>query len=125
MTFALEVPEWLEHAQCNSSEEDLSPLFFSNDVNDIVKAKRICAECPVIGPCLQSALERQEPWGVWGGQLFFDGSILTIKRRRGRPSKKAPHGDVAFPDVPVPEYLRERVEQVTIPAGRPAERKAA
>jgi hypothetical protein len=27
--------------------------------------------------CLGTALERQEPWGVWGGQLLVNGSIVA------------------------------------------------
>jgi hypothetical protein len=27
-------------------------------------------------PCLEGALERREPWGVWGGQLLVDGRVL-------------------------------------------------
>jgi WhiB family redox-sensing transcriptional regulator len=37
--------------------------------------------------CLEGALERREPWGVWGGELFLNGRILAQKRRRGRPRK--------------------------------------
>lgn len=37
--------------------------------------------------CLQSALDRQEPWGVWGGQSLVDGRIVARKRGRGRPRK--------------------------------------
>ena len=33
------------------------------------------------------AIERREPWGVWGGQLFFNGKVLAFKRKRGRPPK--------------------------------------
>ena len=34
-----------------------------------------------------SAIERREPWGVWGGELFANGKVLANKRRRGRPPK--------------------------------------
>ena len=67
-------------------------------------AKRICAECPVIADCLEGALERHEPYGVWGGQLFLNGKVLTNKRRRGRPPKVARPED-EFPVIPVPERL--------------------
>jgi WhiB family redox-sensing transcriptional regulator len=30
-------------------------------------AKKICAECPVLSPCREYALEAREPYGVWGG----------------------------------------------------------
>ena len=53
-------------------------------------AKAICLTCPLIVPCLEGALERREPWGVWGGQLFLNGKVLAQKRRRGRPPKNPP-----------------------------------
>ncbi len=34
-----------------------------------------------------AALERAEPWGVWGGEILDRGSILSFKRPRGRPRK--------------------------------------
>ncbi len=33
------------------------------------------------------AVERSEPWGVWGGELFLRGEIVPRKRPRGRPRK--------------------------------------
>ncbi len=33
------------------------------------------------------SLERREPWGVWGGELFLRGEIVPRKRPRGRPRK--------------------------------------
>jgi WhiB family redox-sensing transcriptional regulator len=35
--------------------------------------------------CLAGALERGEPWGVWGGELLQNGVITAGKRPRGRP----------------------------------------
>jgi high-affinity nickel-transport protein len=32
-----------------------------------------------------AALERGEPWGVWGGEILDRGSVLARKRPRGRP----------------------------------------
>ena len=37
--------------------------------------------------CLAGALERGEPWGVWGGELLISGAIVPRKRPRGRPRK--------------------------------------
>jgi WhiB family transcriptional regulator, redox-sensing transcriptional regulator len=37
--------------------------------------------------CLAGAVERGEPHGVWGGQIFARGAIITEKRPRGRPRK--------------------------------------
>lgn len=83
-------------------------MFFSEELPDIVAAKRICAECPVIAPCLEGAISRSEPCGVWGGQLFLNGKVLTQKRRRGRPPKVARPED-QLPEVPVPEHLRRLI----------------
>jgi WhiB family redox-sensing transcriptional regulator len=68
-------------------------LFFSDQLPDIARAKAICAECALIEPCLEGAIERREPWGVWGGQLFANGKILAQKRKRGRPPKN-PTADI-------------------------------
>jgi WhiB family redox-sensing transcriptional regulator len=36
---------------------------------------------------LAEALERAEPWGVWGGEILYRGSVVNRKRPRGRPRK--------------------------------------
>jgi WhiB family redox-sensing transcriptional regulator len=43
--------------------------------------------CPARLACLAGALERREPWGVWGGEIFERGVIIARKRPRGRPRK--------------------------------------
>ncbi len=83
-----------------------SDIYFSEDLGDIAAAKRICAECPVLAECLEGALDRKEPWGVWGGQLFLNGRMVAQKRRRGRPPKVARPED-ELPVVPIPVHLRE------------------
>ena len=95
---------WRAHALCATVDGELAATFYSEELQDIATAKRICAECPVMAECLEGALERHEPYGVWGGQLFQHGKVLTIKRRRGRPPKVARPED-EFPVIPVPERL--------------------
>jgi len=79
---------WAE-ARCRDGAGTMVSLFFSEQLDDIARAKAICALCPVVEPCLAGAVERREPWGVWGGQLFANGKILAFKRKRGRPPKNA------------------------------------
>ena len=84
----LEVEEdlrWRQLARCRDGQGTLTELFFSEQLDDIARAKEFCAECPVKAPCLSGALARREPWGVWGGQLVWKGRVLAQKRRRGRP----------------------------------------
>ena len=77
-------------ARCNDGTGRLVALFYSEDLDDIARAKSFCAECPVRVPCFQGAVARREPYGVWGGQLFYRGKVLAYKRPRGRPRKVAP-----------------------------------
>ncbi len=74
-------------ARCKDGSATMVALFFSEQIDDIARAKQICALCPVVEACLDGALVRREPWGVWGGQLFLNGKILAFKRKRGRPPK--------------------------------------
>jgi WhiB family redox-sensing transcriptional regulator len=62
-------------------------LFFAETPQDVEVAKALCTACPVRAECLAGALERREPWGVWGGQLFLQGVVIPRKRPRGRPRK--------------------------------------
>ena len=62
-------------------------LWFAETPSDVEFAKSLCQSCPVQSLCLDGALERREPWGVWGGQLFLQGVVIPRKRPRGRPRK--------------------------------------
>jgi WhiB family redox-sensing transcriptional regulator len=74
-------------ARCKDGTGELTALFFSEQLDDIARAKAICADCPVRELCFEGALARREPYGVWGGRLFFKGKVLAFKRPRGRPPK--------------------------------------
>jgi len=84
------LPDWQAEARCNDGTGSLVELFFSEQIDDIAAAKAFCVECPVKDPCLAAALERREPWGVWGGELFVNGKVVAQKRKRGRPPKIRP-----------------------------------
>jgi WhiB family redox-sensing transcriptional regulator len=62
-------------------------LFFAESPQDVEQAKAMCRGCRARVACLAGALERREPWGVWGGELLMDGAIVARKRPRGRPRK--------------------------------------
>ena len=62
-------------------------LFFAESPDDVEQAKAMCRGCRARIACLTGALERREPWGVWGGELLMRGAIVPRKRPRGRPRK--------------------------------------
>ncbi len=70
-------------------------LWFAEAPRDVEVAKSLCLACPVRETCLASALERAEPWGVWGGQLLLRGVVIPRKRGRGRPRKQSDPGVAA------------------------------
>jgi WhiB family transcriptional regulator, redox-sensing transcriptional regulator len=62
-------------------------LFFAEKPEHIDVAKALCRTCPIHAECLAGAMERREPWGVWGDELLKRGAIVLHKRARGRPRK--------------------------------------
>ncbi|WP_205471119.1 WhiB family transcriptional regulator [Nocardioides sp. SYSU D00038] len=82
------------HDQADRVDDALLPcrvnnpeLWFAELPSDVEYAKALCVDCPVRTLCLDGALERREPWGVWGGELFLQGVVIPRKRPRGRPRK--------------------------------------
>lgn len=71
---------------CRVADAD---LWFAEAPAELELAKALCAECPVRQGCLRAALDRAEPWGVWGGEIFDHGEVIARKRPRGRPRKDA------------------------------------
>jgi WhiB family redox-sensing transcriptional regulator len=63
-------------------------LWFSALPADLQLAKAYCQPCAMRPACLAGAVERREPHGVWGGEIFARGAIITEKRPRGRPRGK-------------------------------------
>ena len=62
-------------------------LWFAEQAQEVERAKRLCQGCPMQLACLQGAIQRGEPWGVWGGEVFDHGRVVQTKRGRGRPRK--------------------------------------
>jgi WhiB family redox-sensing transcriptional regulator len=94
---------WRVDARCRDGAASLTDLFFSEDLGDVARAKSFCEECLVRAECLGAALERREPWGVWGGELFVNGRVVVNKRRRGRPPKVARSEPVLHWEIAVAE----------------------
>lgn len=72
-------------------------LWFSERPAELEQAKASCQQCPLRAACLAGALERAEPCGVWGGEIFHAGAIIARKRPRGRPRKTRPDAGQGHP----------------------------
>jgi hypothetical protein len=55
-------------------------LWLSEHPQDRAIAAKLCRGCPVLTVCRDTAEERDERWGVWGG--------IDRSRRPGRPKNK-------------------------------------
>lgn len=56
---------WREGAGC-FGVDDVD--FFADDDVSVMRAKALCAGCPVRDDCLAFAIESNQSQGVWGGQ---------------------------------------------------------
>jgi WhiB family transcriptional regulator, redox-sensing transcriptional regulator len=80
-------PEGIEPTLACQDPENLD-LWFAERGDDVERAKALCTDCPLRAACLAGAIERAEPWGVWGGEVFVEGRVVPRKRGRGRPRKE-------------------------------------
>jgi WhiB family redox-sensing transcriptional regulator len=77
--------DWIDTSTpCRSYDPE---LWFAERPDDVALAQALCGDCALRAACLAGALERREPWGVWGGELFERGQVVARKRRPGRPRK--------------------------------------
>ncbi len=83
---------WQEAASCRQADPE---LFFPIGsagiaVAEILRAKAICAGCPVRRPCLTYALATSQEFGIWGGR---DEDERRLLHRRWRESRGAASTD--------------------------------
>jgi WhiB family redox-sensing transcriptional regulator len=63
----LTVTPWREAAACLEVQSEVSFFPDKEDFGGIVKAKAVCATCPVADECLSWAIETNQSEGIWGG----------------------------------------------------------
>lgn len=72
---------WRDRAACRS----LSPDIFFPDkggtTEDTIRARHVCAVCPVQGECLDYALTTGQKWGIWGGTSENERRQIRRQRR--------------------------------------------
>lgn len=70
---------WTDAAACRGLDPN---VFYPLDEVDESLARRVCATCPVQGACLEWAIARREPDGIWGGLTATERKRLVRRRRR-------------------------------------------
>lgn len=63
-------------------------LWFAESSAHLEQAKALCRRCSLRASCLAGAIQRGEPWGVWGGEILVGGVVVPRKRGRGRPRRE-------------------------------------
>jgi WhiB family transcriptional regulator, redox-sensing transcriptional regulator len=69
---------WMAAGSCKDHPPS---TFFPSDGVGVDRARKICANCPVQGQCLEYALENRIDHGVWGGTSERERRRI-LKRRR-------------------------------------------
>ncbi len=70
--------EWMARGRCRAVAPE---VFFPSDGVGVEVARRICATCPVKGPCLEYALFHRIEHGVWGGASERERRRIARQRR--------------------------------------------
>jgi WhiB family transcriptional regulator, redox-sensing transcriptional regulator len=83
----LTVTPWREAAACLDAEDEVNFFPKKEDLGAIVKAKAICATCPVADICLTWAIETNQSEGIWGGHTAKE--RRKLRRRWMEETKKA------------------------------------
>ena len=79
--------EWWEHAACRGADATVffAPAYFETRGEKLRReafAKALCLRCPVRDECLDEALRRHDPHGVWGGLNETERRALVRERRQ-------------------------------------------
>jgi WhiB family redox-sensing transcriptional regulator len=74
-------PDWQEEGLCRQVDPE---LFYPEKGQSSASAKLICSRCPVKDECLRFALDRDEPFGIWGGTSEQDRRKMKGKQSRKR-----------------------------------------
>ena len=90
--FTLRDEEWQDRALCAQTDPE---AFFPEKGGSNADAKRTCRACPVRSKCLEYALERNEPFGIWGGMSADERGPLQRRPHRRRRETSAPTTEVA------------------------------
>jgi hypothetical protein len=70
------IPIESQAALCAQTDPE---IFFPSKGDSAKPAKTVCAQCPLIMPCLTFALKNKEEYGIWGGAGTKERRTLRTK----------------------------------------------
>lgn len=78
-------PDWRDQAACRNADPELFfPIGHAGPaLQQLDRAKQVCAGCSVRTPCLESALASGQEAGVWGGTTEDERRALRRMRQAG------------------------------------------
>lgn len=76
--------DWRSGGACMNADPDLFfPISMTGRaLEQIAKAKAICAGCAVRGKCLEFAQDHDSMYGIWGGTTLQDRQRLRRREQR-------------------------------------------
>jgi WhiB family redox-sensing transcriptional regulator len=77
---------WGRYAPCAQIGGD---IWFPEDGDNGIEAKKICTTCPYRQPCLTDAIRRGETHGIWGGVAAHRFRHLRAQLDDGGPLRLA------------------------------------
>jgi WhiB family redox-sensing transcriptional regulator len=77
--------QWLDQARCLGEDPELffPPGTAGPNLEQVNRAKAICAGCPVRAECLEWSLATRQDEGIWGGMTAEERRALRESRRPG------------------------------------------
>jgi WhiB family redox-sensing transcriptional regulator len=75
--------QWWVRAACKGADPE---IFYPKKGASLKPARSLCQRCPVSTPCLNDALERNDPFGVWAGTVRRERERLQASRRYAEAS---------------------------------------
>lgn len=85
------IPDWHDRAACRAVPE-LDWIDARPGTPQALACRLVCAACPVRHACAVDALQRGEPWGIWGGLDRRDRRELARAYGYPEPAVLPEHG---------------------------------
>ncbi|MER7131212.1 WhiB family transcriptional regulator [Streptosporangium saharense] len=71
----------IERAACRKVDSEcFFPISYGAHIPEVIEAKKICGDCPILQACLAYALENGETEGIWGGLVPDERRAILLRQ---------------------------------------------